>query len=415
VTGSIRPDGVVLTDTRIDLTRSRLTLPMLNWTKPAGTPGTVRATAVIGNDNRAVVDSFSIDAGDLAVRGSANVAFNGRADVTAAITNFKLQRSHLRNLTVQTRGDRLALRVGDGVLDMSGVFATAAPAPSDGSITDPPGPAARTPGAAFDELPFAALEINAPALQRVYFGEERYLENVLVRLSRAGGRWRSAQISAAVPKTAGPHRALLLDYGPADGGGMSLRVHAADLGATLKAVNLSDGVRRGQLDMAGRSRRDDPDGPIAGQFTVTDFVVKDVPVLAQILSVDSLVNFRRLFEGEGITFTDMTGDVSIADDTITLQQSRAVGGSLAITTNGTYDLARDKVAFEGHVVPARRINELVAKIPVLGSVLTGANKEGIVAVRFVVTGEAGNPKVAVSPGSVLTPGILRDIFGGILN
>jgi hypothetical protein len=94
---------------------------------------------------------------------------------------------------------------------------------------------------------------------------------------------------------------------------------------------------------------------------------------------------------------------------------RAIGGSLAISANGNYDLAADTVAFKGHVVPARRLNALLARIPLLGSVLTGTDKEGLVAVGFTVDGPADAPKVSVNPGSVLTPGILRNVFGGILN
>lgn len=408
INGTIRPDKVMTVDTAIDLRQARLALPMLNWTKPAGAAGTLRSTAVIGRDGRAEVKRFTIVAGDLSARGTAEIAFNGRADIAATIADFKLRRTHLQTVSLQARDDRLSVRVGAGVLDLSGTFGASA-----GENTS--GPDATTPGMALDDLPFATVAVEAPALRRVYFADDRYLENVLVSLSRTGGRWRSAHISAAVPGTEGPYRALLLNYGPRDGGGMALRVHAADLGAALKAMDIADGVRGGQLDVAARSRPDDPEGPVVGRFEATDVTVTNMPVLAEILAVDSLVNFRKLFEGEGITFSEMNGDLTLAGDTVKIENLRATGGSLAVTADGTYDPARDTVAFKGYVVPARRINELIGKIPVLGSVLTGANKEGIVAVSFSVGGRANDPKVSVHPGSALTPGILRDIFGGILN
>lgn len=403
MTGTIRPGNVITLDTTIDLRRAQIALPMPRWTKPPGTPGTLRAAVTVGTDDTATVETFTVAAGDLSATGSARIAFNGAADITATVADFKLQRTHLRDIAVRSRGDSLALRVGDGVLDLSD--------PAEGAADAKPA----SPATALDDLPFSAFDIEVPGLRRVYFAADRFMENVAVRLIREGDRWDFAQITAAVPDAAGPNRAALLNYGRQDNGDMSLRIHAADLGATLKALDMAEGVRRGQFDLAGTRRRDDPDGPVAGRFIVSDVTLRNTPVLAQILAVESLVDFRRLFEGDGIMFKEITGDAAITERNVAVRGLRAVGGSLAITANGSYDLARDTVAFKGHVVPARRLNALIAKIPVLGSVLTGTDKEGLVAVGFTVDGPAREPRVSVNPGSVLTPGILRDVFGIILN
>ena len=62
------------------------------------------------------------------------------------------------------------------------------------------------------------------------------------------------------------------------------------------------------------------------------------------------------------------------------------------------------------MIPFDKISGFVGKIPVLKHVLTSGDGQGIIALDYTVTGNLEKPEVKVNPGSLLTPGALRDIF-----
>jgi hypothetical protein len=62
------------------------------------------------------------------------------------------------------------------------------------------------------------------------------------------------------------------------------------------------------------------------------------------------------------------------------------------------------------VIPLDNISNLLGKIPVLKHVLVADEGQGIVALDYAVKGSLDKPDITVNPGSLLTPGALRDIF-----
>src|SRR3546814_19362154 len=89
---------------------------------------------------------------------------------------------------------------------------------------------------------------------------------------------------------------------------------------------------------------------------------------------------------------------------------RIYGASLGITAKGSIDFDRDAIDLTGVVVPAYSINNFLSKIPLLGTILTGGEGEGLFAVVYTARGAVDHPDVSVNPLSVLTPGFLRNIF-----
>jgi hypothetical protein len=62
-------------------------------------------------------------------------------------------------------------------------------------------------------------------------------------------------------------------------------------------------------------------------------------------------------------------------------------------------------------VPAYSLNRVLGEIPLLGSLITGGENEGIFAATYRVEGALDDPKVEVNPLSALAPGFLRNLFG----
>jgi hypothetical protein len=52
----------------------------------------------------------------------------------------------------------------------------------------------------------------------------------------------------------------------------------------------------------------------------------------------------------------------------------------------------------------------VAKVPLVGELLSGGEGQGMFAARYSVKGGEKSPEVSVNPLSILTPGFLRGLF-----
>jgi len=62
------------------------------------------------------------------------------------------------------------------------------------------------------------------------------------------------------------------------------------------------------------------------------------------------------------------------------------------------------VSFSGTLVPAKTLNSLVSKIPVVGNILVGDKiGEGVFGVSFKMKGLPGQVKTTVNPVKTLTP------------
>ena len=90
----------------------------------------------------------------------------------------------------------------------------------------------------------------------------------------------------------------------------------------------------------------------------------------------------------------------------------SAGTSLGFTASGALYTHADVLELRGTVIPVYALNAAFGNIPVLGDILTGAEKGGgVFAANFTMTGPVEKPDVTVNPLSALAPGILRNIFG----
>lgn len=85
---------------------------------------------------------------------------------------------------------------------------------------------------------------------------------------------------------------------------------------------------------------------------------------------------------------------------------------MSIRFDGTYMGDRNELNIDGQLAPALPLNRLVAKIPLLGRLLTGS-QDALVVADFKLKGPTDNPDVHVRPLSVITPGLLKDVWRGM--
>lgn len=152
------------------------------------------------------------------------------------------------------------------------------------------------------------------------------------------------------------------------------------------------------------------DGPITGHISMDEFVLKDTPVLAKILSLASFKGLSDTMAGTGLTFTLLEVPFSYEQGVLHVRDGRASGPALGLTGSGDVDFSKKTIDLDGVLVPSYNANSVLGAIPVLGDIIVGKDGEGIFALNYVVKGPFKETQVSVNPLSAMTPGFLRRIF-----
>ena len=148
---------------------------------------------------------------------------------------------------------------------------------------------------------------------------------------------------------------------------------------------------------------------------IDNFKVKEVPVLAQLLTLASLQGIADSLTGEGIRFTDFEMVFSNKDKLMTIDEIYAIGPAISIMMSG-YIQSKELVSLRGTLVPARTINRTIASIPVLGDILVGKKVgEGVFGVSFKIKGPPKDLKSTVNPIKTLTPRFITRTLEKIKN
>ena len=136
---------------------------------------------------------------------------------------------------------------------------------------------------------------------------------------------------------------------------------------------------------------------------IDNFKVKEIPVLAKLLTLASLQGIADLLTGEGIRFTDFEMTFSNKDKLMTIDEIYAIGPAISIMMSG-YIESEKLVSLRGTLVPATTINRTIASIPLIGDILIGKKAgEGVFGVSFKIKGPPKNLKTTVNPIKTLTP------------
>ena len=138
-------------------------------------------------------------------------------------------------------------------------------------------------------------------------------------------------------------------------------------------------------------------------LTITDFKVSKVPALAQLLTLASLQGIADTLSGEGIRFESFEMKSNSEGNVLNIEDVLAIGPAVSILLEGYIDKGIT-VSLRGTLVPATKLNSIIASIPVVGDILVGKKTgEGVVGVSFKMKGPPKNIKTTVNPIKTLTP------------
>jgi uncharacterized protein YhdP len=232
--------------------------------------------------------------------------------------------------------------------------------------------------------------------------KEANLTGITAQLAANAGKWEIHQFTAKVEG----NPVSVVSTNSADGR-RKLNVNIENTGQLLRGLGLYKDLRDGRL--AGEINYDSPDVG-AGVLQMKHFELANPPVLVRLLG---LLSLPQLIAGtDSVLFDKASIPLRLDHDFVYLDNVTMEGPSMSLRLNGSYNRVTKTLDIDGNLAPAIPFNRLVSKIPLLGTILTGS-QDGVVVADFSLKGSSDAPDISVHPLSVLTPGLLKDVFNGM--
>ena len=168
----------------------------------------------------------------------------------------------------------------------------------------------------------------------------------------------------------------------------------------LSNYKFFEGIRDGKLLYHSTV---DKKGSVS-RLTIENFKVIKAPAFATLLALADLKGVTDLLSGKGMSFDLLEVIYEDKNNVTTVKDILALGPSLSLHMEGYIQKKPNLVSLSGTLVPAKMLNSLVSKIPVVGNILVGEKVgEGIFGVSFKMKGPPEKIKTSVNPIKTLTP------------
>lgn len=397
-----RRNGAGTVAVRGDLTEARLGLDAISWAKLAGTPGVAEASVRLQGDALASIESFRLEALELALRGRASFGRQSRlerVEITESLFGGSRFTGDLRRPEREGGPWQAVLR--GPLLDLRPLMGPPGHA-EGGALREPAPPEADGPPVQLD-LRF----------DRVTMGEGRNLAGLIARArTDARGLLREARANGTTlgPGQPAPFELTLTPRGDR----RQLRLTAEDGGALLHALDLVNAIQGGRLTVNASYAELLPGAPLAGEAQLDGFTLRDAPAAAKLLQALTIYGVMEAAQGgTGLRVTRLVAPFSLTPEALTLRDARAFSTSLGITAKGRILRERAIAEIEGTIVPSYALNTMLGNLPLVGRLFSPEQGGGVFAATYRVVGPLADPQVTVNPLAALTPGFLRGIFGSL--
>ena len=140
---------------------------------------------------------------------------------------------------------------------------------------------------------------------------------------------------------------------------------------------------------------------------IENFKVVNAPGVVKILSLADLGGLADLAEGEGLTFDILEIKMEKNKDFLKLNEILALGPSMSVLMEGYQD-SNGFTSLRGTLVPAKTLNKMISKIPVIGNIIIPKEVgEGLFGISFKMKGPKGKMKTTINPIKTLTPRFIQ--------
>ena len=152
------------------------------------------------------------------------------------------------------------------------------------------------------------------------------------------------------------------------------------------------------------------DGPKSNsKLKIKNFKVVNAPGVIKLLSLADLRGLADLAEGEGLSFDSLEIDMEKDEKILKLNEILALGPSISVLIEGYQD-NNGLTSLKGTLVPAKTLNNIISKIPVIGNIVIPKEAgEGLFGISFKMKGPKGDVKTTINPIRTLTPRFIQKI------
>ncbi len=378
----------------VDLGPATLADLLPGWNKPRGQAARARFVAVEGEGGWKLED-LVVESRGLLVRGS--VTFDDKGGLVSGV--FPAY-----NLS---DGDRMAIRVeraGNGhrvvgrgeMIDARHLIK---------SLSDPPQPGPSGASAAAPATGELELDVKANA---VVGSNGEVIRQFEMRMSRQGQTIRSLSAGGRVGRDA----SFAMEQ-RGQGAAQRITVSSGDAGSLLRFLDLYRSLQGGNLALIMTPPQ--PNGVIRqGAVEITDFRIRgDQAISGMVQAAGTGPNAPRQAAqqpNDAFAFSRLRANFARNASKVTVSDGLLWGAAIGATVEGEFDSGRNRLLLRGTYVPAYALNNIFARIPVLGFFLGGAPDEGVFGITYQIAGPVTAPQLTINPLSAVTPGFLRKMF-----
>ncbi len=142
---------------------------------------------------------------------------------------------------------------------------------------------------------------------------------------------------------------------------------------------------------------------------IENFKVINAPGLIKLLSLADLGGLEDLAKGEGLSFDILEIKIEKNKKYLKINEILALGPSVSILMEGYQD-EEGITSLRGTLVPAKTLNKIISKIPVIGNIIIPKEVgEGLFGISFKMKGPKGEIKTTINPIRTLTPRFIQKI------
>ena len=146
------------------------------------------------------------------------------------------------------------------------------------------------------------------------------------------------------------------------------------------------------------------------KLKIENFKVINAPGMVKLFSLADLGGLADLTEGEGLSFDVLEINMNNDKGFINFNEILATGPSVSVLMDG-YQNQNGLTSLRGTLVPAKNLNKLISKIPLLGDIIIPKEPgEGLFGISFKMKGPAGKIKTTINPIRSLTPRFIQKML-----
>ena len=130
----------------------------------------------------------------------------------------------------------------------------------------------------------------------------------------------------------------------------------------------------------------------SSKLKIEDFKVTNAPGLIKLLSLADLGGLADLAKGQGLSFDSLEIEMSREKGFLKIIEILALGPSISVLMEGYRD-QNEITSLRGTLVPAKNLNKLISKIPIIGDIVIPKDVgEGLFGISFKMKGPPGRIK-----------------------